>query len=294
MTTLKVGEYEVEISRPDKVLFPDDGITKLELAEYYQSVAKKMLALIKDHPLALVRFPDGITGQRFFQKSKQKWFPDWIETVELPKKGGTTEYVVACRPATLIFLANQACIELHPLLAPTKHPTCPDRLIFDFDPSTDDFEPVREGARALKALLDDLKLPSFLMTSGSRGLHVYVPLKGSDDYELVRTFADDVAVWLSKRYEHLTTEFKKADRGDRVFVDSMRNSFGAHAIAPYSPRGKSGAPVATPIPWPELDDPELDAARYSLRSPREGADPWKGWRSKAKTISGAVKTLTTK
>lgn len=291
MTTMRVDGREVEITRPDKLLFPDDAITKHDLARYYRDVSARMLSLVEGHPLALVRFPDGIGGQRFFQKSRQKWFPDWIATVELPKKGGTTEYVVASEPATLVYLANQACIEIHPLLAPADRPTSPDRLIFDFDPSTPDFEPVRAGARALKGLLDELDLPAFLMTSGSRGLHVYVPLDGSDDYGRVGDFAHAVARWLVERNDFLTVEFSKAERGDRVFVDHMRNSFAAHSIAPYSPRGKPGAPVATPIPWSELDDPDLTASRYTIRSPRKGRDPWSGWRSKARTLSAAAATL---
>lgn len=287
MTTLEVDGREVEVARPDKVLFADDGITKLDLAEYYERVADVMVPHIQRHPLALVRFPDGLDGERFFQKAAPDSFPDWIDRVRLEKReGGATEYVLCCDDAaTLVYLANLACVEIHALLARAERPKRPDRMVFDLDPSTGDFEPVREGARALRKALADVGSEPLLMTTGSRGLHVYVPLPEEDGFDDVRRHARDVAEDLVGDHDFLTLEHRKEKRGDRVFVDVLRNAYGAHTVSPYSVRGRPGAPVATPLDWDELDDPELHPQRYTIRNlfRRLGQkdDPWAGiWASR--------------
>jgi bifunctional non-homologous end joining protein LigD len=283
----------VAVTHPEKLLFPDDGITKGDLVEYYRGVADTMLPYMREHPVAMHRFPDGIHGESFFQKSASKYFPEWIETTTLPKKGGHTTYVVCNDAATLVYLANQNCITLHLLLAPRGSPA-PDRMIFDLDPSIDDMRMVRDGARRLHAILDKLGLPSYLMTSGSRGLHIWVPLDGTASFEEVGAFADDVGVLLAAQSpDTLTMEFQKADRGDRVFVDTLRNRPAQHAAAPYAVRALPGAPVATPIGWDELKG--IDPQRYTLRNLfrrlARKDDPWAGMAGHTASLEGARERL---
>ena len=284
----------LEISRPDKVLFPDDGITKLEFVQYYADVADAMLPFAKGHPVAMLRMPNGIKGQRFFQKQAPDYFPDFVPRVEIPKSKGTTTYPICDTAEAIVYVASQACVEFHllPTLADKLGRT--DRMVFDFDPSIDDFDGVRRGAHLLKELLDELGLPSYVMTSGSRGLHVWVPLKDTpmDD---THDFVNGVAEVLVKRDpDLLTTEFMKEARGDRIYFDVGRNRPAQHAVAPYSTRAKPGAPVATPIDWDEVDDKQLGPQFYNLRNVRDRikkTDPWRDMRKHAKTLAAARKAL---
>jgi bifunctional non-homologous end joining protein LigD len=285
---------KVEVSNPDKVLFPEDGITKAEFVGYYADVAGAMLPYAKGHPVAMLRFPNGITGHRFFQKQAPDYFPEFIRRVEIPKAKGTTQYPVCDTADAIVYLANQACIEFHllPTLADKLGRT--DRLVFDFDPSIDDFDGVKTGATMLRGLLDEVGLPSFVMTSGSRGLHIWVPLAVSS-VEDVHAFAGDVGrVLVSRDPDLLTMEFSKEDRGDRIYVDVARNAPAQHAVSPYSVRAKNGAPVATPLDWDELVDPKLGPQSYNLRTVRDRiakTDPWKGMRRRAKALGPAQKAL---
>ncbi|MYY05771.1 MULTISPECIES: non-homologous end-joining DNA ligase [unclassified Streptomyces] len=267
-----------EISRPDKVLFPDDGITKAELAGYYRTVARRMLPHLRERPLMLERFPDGIGGHGFMQKDVPGHFPDWVHRVELPKEGGTVTYPIADDTATLVYLAGQACVTPHRFLSRADRPDHPDRMVFDLDPPRDDFAPVREAALALHALLDELELPSLVMTTGSRGLHVVVALDRRDAFDDVRAFARAAAeVLVARRPDRFTTEARKKARGDRLYLDIQRNAYAQTAVTPYAVRARPGAPVAAPLAWEDIEDPDLDARRWTLR----GADallarnPWR-------------------
>ncbi|WLQ37789.1 non-homologous end-joining DNA ligase [Streptomyces castrisilvae] len=267
-----------EISRPDKVLFPDDGITKAELAGYYRTVARRMLPHLRERALMLERFPDGIGGHGFVQKDVPGHFPDWVHRVELPKEDGTVTYPIADDTATLVYLAGQACVTPHRFLSRADRPDHPDRMVFDLDPPGDDFAPVREAALALHGLLDELELPSLVMTTGSRGLHVVVALDRRDAFDDVRAFARAAAdVLVARRPDRFTTEARKKARGDRLYLDVQRNAYAQTAVTPYAVRARPGAPVAAPLAWEDIEDPDLDARRWTLR----GADallarnPWR-------------------
>ncbi|WP_330241926.1 non-homologous end-joining DNA ligase [Streptomyces sp. NBC_00525] len=254
------------ISRPDKVLFPDDGITKADLAGYYRTMARRMLPQLRDRPLMLERFPDGIGGHGFMQKDVPDHFPDWVRRVELPKEGGTVSYPVADDTATLVYLAGQATITPHRFLSRADRPHHPDRLVFDLDPPGDDFAPVREAAHALHGLLDELELPSLVMTTGSRGLHVVVALDRRESFDAVRAFARAAAdALVARRPDRFTTEARKKERGDRLYLDVQRNAYAQTAVTPYAVRARPGAPVAAPLSWEDLDDPALGARRWTLR-----------------------------
>jgi bifunctional non-homologous end joining protein LigD len=291
---VRAGPRLVKISRPDKLLFPADGITKADLVAYYRQVAPVMLPHLRGRALMMERYPDGVEAQRIMQKEISDYFPDWIHRAELSKQGGTVTHVVCDDEATLLYLANQACVGLHRWLSKTDRPDCPDQLIFDLDPSGDDFAAVKHAAGLLHGLLDELGLPSSVMTTGSRGLHVLVALDRHADFDEARAFAHDVADLLARRHpDRLTTEPRKQARGNRLYLDVQRNAYAQTAIAPYSVRPLPGAPVAAPLAWPELDEPGLTARTWTIATIEEriSADPWRDDRHRGHALGRAQKRL---
>lgn len=292
-TTITVGAVQISLSSAEKVLFPEDDITKGDLVEYYRTVAGVMVPHLTGRPLTLHRFPSGIDGQKFYQKNASEHFPGWIHRATLRSQdGGDTEYVIADDEATIVYLANQNCIVFHPCStrAPELHK--PDLLILDLDPSDNDFEKVREGAQRLRGILSQVGLVPFLKTTGSRGLHVVAPIVPEEDEDGVRQFARLIAdVLVREAPEVFTVEMSKVARGRRVFVDHLRNGKAQTAVAPYSVRALPGAPVAMPIRWAELDDPALDARRYRLRDApavlEERGDVWRDIRLSARPLGPA-------
>jgi bifunctional non-homologous end joining protein LigD len=297
MTAVRVGSHTVEISNADKVLFPEDGITKGDVVEYYRRIAPKMLPHLRGRPLALHRFPDGVKGEGFFQKTAPDYFPDWIETVDLEReRGGTVRHVVCNDAATLVYLADQAVLVLHRLLVTSAAPRKPAEMIMDLDPAEDDPSGVRHAARVLRDVLDELGVRAYTKATGSKGLHIHVPLDGSDDFETVRGFARDLAREMVRRDpDHLTIEQRKSNRQGRLFVDWLRNSYGQHAVAPYTLRALSGAPVAVPLDWDEATSAEFDPRRYRLsnvfRRIARKRDPWEGINRRSRSISEAARRL---
>jgi bifunctional non-homologous end joining protein LigD len=282
---VRAGRVTVELSNTRKVLFPADGITKGDLVEYYHTMAGAMLPLLRDRPISMTRFPDGITENGIVQKNMPAYFPDWITRVRVRKEGGSLRQVICDKPATLVYLANQACIELHAFLSRLDHIDEPDQLIFDLDPPDGDrFGDVRVCALRLRELLTgELGLPAFVKTTGGKGLHVHVPLNAKQDFGAVREFARQAAELLAARNPGLvTTEQRKDKRGSRIYADIMRNAYAQLAVAPYSVRARPGAPVATPLSWEELDDEALRPDRFTLRTVpgrvreagRAGGGPW--------------------
>lgn len=282
---LEVDGRTIEVRRPDKLLFPDSAITKLDLARYYAAVARWMLPHLEDRPLTLKRYPDGIAEDGFYQKEASTWFPEWIETVEMEKEGGLVRHVVCRGAAPLVYLATQATITFHVWLSRSDRPRRPDRMIFDLDPPTDiedgsgevDVAAVRRAAGGLRDLLaDELGLHPYLMGSGSRGLHVGVAIERRYPYDFVRDFARDVAtVLVARDPEHLTLETRKANRRGRIFVDVLRNGYAQTAVAPLSVRALPGAPVAMPLSWSQLRafEPRGWGFDDALRQLRQRGDP---------------------
>ena len=294
--TLQIDGRRIELSNLDKVLFPDDGFTKSEVIGYYRRIAEPALPYYRDRPLSLQRFPDGIHEEGFYQKDLPDYFPDWIDRVDLPKEGGRITYMIAGDTASLVYIANQGCITPHLALARRDRPDHPDRLIFDLDPSDDDFGKVQDAALRLKQRLDALDLPAFVMTTGSRGLHVVVPLDRSVDFDTARGFARNLSGRLADSYpEVLTIEQRKNRRGDRVFIDYLRNAYGQTAVAPYALRARDGAPVATPLTWEEATARGLGPRRYTLknifRRLAQRDDPWQGIGDEAVALQDALKRL---
>jgi bifunctional non-homologous end joining protein LigD len=292
---IRAGRRTVQISRPDKPLFPD-GITKADLARYYEAVAPAMLPHLADRPLNLERYPDGIERQRIIQQRASEHFPAWIRRVRVAKAGGTVDHVVARDSATLVYLANQATITIHPWLSRADRLDRPDRIIFDLDPSGNELREVAQGAQVIGDLLRELGLEPSVMTSGSRGYHVLVPLQRRGDFDGVREFARDVAALAADREPRLfTVEQRKAKREGRILIDVMRNAYAHTAVAPYSVRPRPGAPVATPLHWAELNDPRIAPDRFTIRDipsrlAREG-DPWAHLGRHAQPLGGARRLL---
>ena len=292
---VRAGRRTIEVSRPDKVLFPDDGITKSDLVDHYLRVADVMLPHVRGRPVSMKRYPDGIEGPVFYQKQVPAYFPDWIPRVEVrtAQKGPQVHAVIGDR-ATLAFLAGQACIEPHTWVSRVGALDHPDLVVFDLDPSADDLGMVRRGARALRAMLERTGLVPFVKTSGSKGFHVVAPLDRSADFGAVRAFADGMAEVAAARHPDLfTIEFRKAKRGGLVFLDVMRNGYGATVIPPYAVRAFPRAPVAVPIEWDELGRAEprtYTIANLGRRLARTG-DPWTGIRRRARSLGDPERRL---
>ncbi len=287
----------VEITNPDKVLFGKSGLTKQDLVSYYQAIAPFMMPYVKDRLVSMQRFPQGIHGEIFFQKNAGDYFPSWITRVPVAKQNGeTVDYVVIDKPETLVYLANQVCVP-HVWLSTKDNLTKPDRMIFDLDPAPHlNFAAIQDVAKKLKALLDELELPSFYMLTGSRGAHVVVPLKRIHSFEEVSEFAHDIAKVLAHQFPKLiTVDMHKVKRGKRVFIDWLRNGFGATAVPPYAVRAREGAPVAMPVTWQELQKKGMSSEKYTIKNAMKRlskrGDLWKDMQKDAVTLTKARKKL---
>jgi bifunctional non-homologous end joining protein LigD len=279
-TAVQIGDRHVVVSNPDKVMYPDDGITKQDVIDYYRAVADVLLPHLADRPLNLFRSPDGIGAGGFVQQHADRHVPDWVTTVEVPARGDDqpVPHVLCQDEATLVYVANLAGLELHRWLATAAKPTNPDLLVVDLDPP-DGVTPaeLRDAATAVRTMFTDVGLVPYVQTTGGRGYHVVAPVAGSAQEQevrpAVRALADDLA---AQHPDHLTTEQRKNKRGDRIFLDTNRNGYAQTAVAPYSLRARPGAPVATPIDWTELSTVTPD--HYHLRNIRRRlarkTDPW--------------------
>lgn len=294
---VRAGRRTIPISHADRVLLPEAGVTKLGLARYYAEVAEAMVPHVRDRPLALQVFPAGVEGDGHFLKNAPRHFPEWIKRCSVPKReGGVNTQVVANDAATLAYLAGQNAITPHVFTARCDKLERPDRIVFDLDPSREDFAEVRAAARALGDLLRDLGFDPFAMATGSRGLHVVVALRRTTDTSEVHEFARLVGAALAEQHpDTLTVEFRRAKRGDRIFVDVNRNGYGQHAVAPYAVRSLSNAPVATPLHWDELSDRKLSPQGWTVETlPRRLAsegDPWTGFARTARALGPARRRL---
>ncbi len=288
--TLRLGRRTVEISHPDKVLFPGAGITKHDLAVYYERVAAAMLPLVRGRPLALQAFPAGIERPGFFLKAVPASFPDWIARVTVPKRGGSLVQALAQDAATLVFLVGQNVVTLHVWLSRADALRQPDRLILDFDPSPGaTFADVRAAARAAGERLRDDGLAAYAMVTGSRGVHVVCPLRRGPGFQPVHAYARSLAEsMVADDPRHLTLEWKRSDRGARIYVDVNRINYAQHAVAPYAVRPRPGAPVALPIHWEELSDARLRPDGWTIRDAPDrlaaDGDAWRGMARHARTL----------
>jgi bifunctional non-homologous end joining protein LigD len=279
--------HVIEVTHGDRVVFPKDGVTKADVVAHYELVAPWMLPHVSGRPVSMQRVRDGIHGQVFYQKDMPSHFPDWIGRITVPKVGGTVTHVLCDDAASLIYIANQGCITPHVWLSTVRALDKPDRMIIDLDPGDGGVEDARFAAGIARTVLTEAGLAPYLMATGSRGYHVVVPIKPVLDFETVRAISVSLASEMASRApDRLTTEFYKAERNGRLFLDCNRNAWAQTAVPPYSIRPKDGAPVAVPIAWEELDSVDPDA--FNVRTIRDRlarvADPWTGFARHARTL----------
>ena len=284
------------ITHPEKVLFPADGITKGDLAAYYEAIAPVMIPHIKNRPVTMERFPAGIGKKGFIQKDVSKGFPAWLQRVEVPKKDGVVHHPLVTDTRSLLWLANQNSITPHVWVTRAPDLYHPDICVFDLDPSVDDDKALRAAALALREVLDELGLPSWIKTSGSKGYHIAVPLDGKSDTGDVAGFAHAVGTLLVMRHpKTLTQEFHKADRGTRILVDTGRNGYSATFAAAYAVRARDGAPISAPCTWEEVEQGSVQPKTFHLRNMSERVekvgDLWADMRRRKRSLRGPVARL---
>jgi len=296
MASYRLNGRTVKITHPERVMFPDDGYTKADLADYHHAVAGTLVPHLADRPIMLQRFPEGIGGKGFYQKEGGRGVPGWIRTVEVRKEGGTVRHPVVDDAASLLALTNLSTVSFHRWPSRADRVDRPDVLIVDLDPTGDDFDEVRQAARWTRQALDELDLAAYLQVTGSRGIHVVTPLDRSATTDVVAAFASGLARLLAARHpDELTVEGRKASRGPRLYVDVARNGWAQTAVAPYSVRPRRGAPVATPITWDELDDPGVRPDGWTIATVPDRVDahgdPWAGMARHARSLGRRVARL---
>jgi bifunctional non-homologous end joining protein LigD len=286
----------ITITHPDKILFPDNGVTKGELAAYYEMIAPIMVPHMRARPVTMERYHRGIGAPGFFQKDVSKGFPQWLERIEVPKKGGTVHHPLVTDARSLLWLANQNCITPHVWTSRAPDLYYPDICVFDLDPSEDNPGQLKAATFQLRDFLAELGLPSWLKTSGSKGFHIVVPLDGKSNMGEVAGFAHTVGALLVKRDpDNLTQEFHKVDRGTRILVDTGRNGYSATFAAAYTVRAKRGAPVSAPCTWAEIERGKVTPASFSLRNTparisRVG-DLWSDMRRRGRSLKRPTEKL---
>ena len=286
------------ITHPEKVLFPADGITKGDLAAYYEAIAPVMVPHIQRRPVTMERFPAGIGKKGFIQKDVSKGFPEWLERVEVPKKDGVVHHPIVTDTRSLLWLANQNCITPHVWVTRAPALYFPDICVFDLDPSVANAELLRAAAVALRDALEELGLPSWVKTSGSKGFHIVVPLDGKTKIGEVEAFAHRVGALLVRRYPaQLTQEFHKKDRGQRILVDTGRNGYSATFAAAYAVRARARAPVSAPCTWDEVIRGAVHPQSFTLRNMadriEEVGDLWAEMRRRKRSLRRAIEKLKT-
>lgn len=258
---------KVNITHPEKVMYPMAGYTKADIANYYNFIAPLMLPYIKNRALSLLQFPGGIASEGYFHKHSTQYYPDYIKRFVIPTTHhGVIEMNGVINAKGLVYLSGQNTIEFHMSLAKANNLNNPDQIILDFDPSDNDFEKVRAVALIAKDILDAHKLKNYVKTTGSRGLHIHIPLNAKRDFAIIKQTALDLSHYIHEQCPEISTlEFRKNKRADKVFIDYLRNDYSATAIAPYSLRANPKAGIATPITWDEVkNNKTLKADTYNL------------------------------
>ena len=286
----------ITITHPEKVLFPEDGITKGDLAAYYEMVAPVLLPHIHARPVTMERYPAGIGNKGFWQKDVVKGFPAWLERVEVPKKDGTVHHPLITDTRSLLWVTNQNTITPHVWTSRAPDLMHPDVGVFDLDPSRDDPEMLRAAAVALRDLLEELGLPCWIKTSGSKGFHIVTSLDGKTPMGEAAGFAHGTARLLVDRYpKQLTLEFHKKDRAGRILVDTGRNDYSATFAAAYAVRPKNGAPVSAPCTWDEVIRGDVGPATFTVRNMadrvKKVGDVWADLKKRRRSLRGPIAKL---
>ena len=291
------GRLPIEVSNPDKVFWPEEGYTKLDLVEYYNAIFPKLAPYVKDRILSLERCVDGMRGECFFQKQIPKGMPPGTPTKRIVHEtdgGGATDYVVGGSLTTQLALANLGCIAVHVMASRASSPRQPDWLCVDIDPGSGKFADAARAGLHVKAALDTLKLVSFAKTSGSRGMHVLVPIRTGPDADEILAFAESFNARVAAAYrDELTVEHSLPARRGRVYLDPFRNAFGQTVVAPYSVRRREKAPISTPLEWsevkPTLIPSDFNIGNFHKRLGR--SDPWEDFFRARQSMKDAMAGL---
>lgn len=271
---VEVGGRQIEVTNLDKLLWPDDGITKADLLYYIAKVSHRLLPHLAQRPLTVTRYPDGIHGKWFYQKDAPDYMPDWITTYPVASKDSekVTDYIVANESATLVWLANQATIELNPWMSRVDTRTTPDYAVIDLDPSPGaTLDDVKTVARMVKEVLDRFDLVGFPKLSGATGIHIVVPLAPKYTFQITSAFAAFIGQIIVQAAPDIATNERLIEnRGQRVYIDHLQNLPGKTVVAAYSPRPLPGAPVSVPFHWDELDD--IHPSMFSVKNPDQILD----------------------
>jgi bifunctional non-homologous end joining protein LigD len=297
MSQSVTAKLPIAVSHPDKVFWPEEGYTKLDLVAYYNAIFPNLAPYVKDRILSLERCPDGMQGECFFQKQKPKGMPPGTPTRRIAhadNPGESTDYVVGGSLITQLALANLGCIAVHTMASRASSPRQPDWVCFDLDPESGNFSDAARAGLHVKAALDQLKLVSFAKTSGSRGMHVLVPIRTGPDADEVLAFAESFVARVAAAHpDELTVEQSVAARRGRVYLDPFRNGFGQTVVAPYSVRRRAKAPISTPLAWPEVR-PTLVPSDFNLGNfakRLERADPWSDFFQNRQSLKDAARLL---
>lgn len=295
---LKVGKTTLHLTNQNKVYFPDDGITKGEIINYYNEVADLILPYLKDRPQSMNRFPNGINGPSFYQKDLDlDKVPAWLKTKSLYSESNDADidYLICNDKATLLYMANLGCIEINPWNSTIKKVDNPDWIVIDIDPAKEEFNEVVRTALVVKEVMDELNTDCYCKTSGSTGLHVYIPLGAKYDYDTVKIFAELVAQEVQSRLPETTTlERSIKKRNNKIYVDFLQNRKGQTLAAPYSVRPKPGATVSTPLEWHEVNG-NLSPSQFTIFNVmdrfRKKGDLWKSVLGKGADIKSILKKM---
>ncbi|HEX8494340.1 MAG TPA: non-homologous end-joining DNA ligase [Pyrinomonadaceae bacterium] len=292
---VKAGQDVVLLTHLDKIYWPDAGYTKGDLVKYYYEVAEYILPYLKDRPLIMKRYPDGITG-KFFHQHDVDEVPDYVRTAELEvEEGHAVNYIVGDNLATLLYMANLGAIERHPWHSRVRNIDRPDWLVFDLDPGAGiEFKTICKLALGVREVLERLKLDGYAKTSGSRGIHVYVPIKPQYDYEQVAQFAEQVATLVAREHTQIATVERSLSKrkAGQIYLDHMQNARGKSVVAPYSVRPREGAAVSAPLEWSEVERAEIRMQDFTIKSmlrriARKG-DLFKPVLSRKQSLEGAL------
>lgn len=281
MIDYNINKRKIELSNGGKYYFSELKITKQNVFEYFIKIAEFMLPHCKERAITMHRFPDGINKKGFYQHSASDYFPKWITTKSLVKKeGGEVKHIICNNAETLAYIANQGCIVPHLWLSKVNKPNFPDKMIFDLDPPKENYSLVKSGAISLNILLEKyFQITSFLISTGSSGIHVVIPLDAKTDFDEVRNLSNNIAEKLvEENPQKFTTEIRKSKRKGRLYIDTSRNAYSQTSVAPYSLRAIKNAPVAVPLDWSELKRNDFNPQRYTIknifRRLSQKKDPW--------------------
>jgi bifunctional non-homologous end joining protein LigD len=292
----KVGSNVVSLTNLDKVYWPDEGFTKGDLIKYYFEVAQYILPYLKDRPLIMKRYPNGITGS-FFHQHDVDDAPDYVRTETLEVEGHTVDYIIGGDVATLLYMANLGAIERHPWNSRVQNIDRPDWFVFDLDPQGVEWGVICDVAISCKEILDGLGLDSYAKTSGSRGIHVYVPIKAIYTYEQIADFAERVAMIIERENKDVVTLERslKKRKKERIYLDHMQNARGKSVVAPYSVRPKPGATVSAPLAWSEVKSKAVTISDFTIKTMperlKQHGDLFKPVLNKRQSLDTAFKKL---